>query len=99
VNTKLPQGRIRLAPDVVWRRFDDQAVVLNLKTAQYHGLNDTGTRILELLEATGGDPRATVDRLAEEYGTDVEDVSAKVATFLRSLDERELIETSPPPPG
>jgi Coenzyme PQQ synthesis protein D (PqqD) len=96
VDDGLPIGSVRLAPDVVWRRFDDQAVVLNLKTAQYHGTNETGARILELLEATGGDVRETVARLVEEYGAAREEVGEKVTSFLRSLRERELLDLSEP---
>lgn len=41
------------APDVVHESFDDEAVVLNLKTGNYYSLNETGKMIWQFLEAGG----------------------------------------------
>ena len=76
-----------IAPDVIFRRLDGEAVLLNLKTGNYFGLDPIGTRAWELilehhslervhsalLEEYDVDP----DRLAEDLLALVKDFSAK----------------------
>ena len=69
------QGRARVPDHVVQRDFQDETVVLNLETGQYHGLNPTARRMLAALiefdsialaatalEAELGMPRAHIER-------------------------------------
>ena len=71
----LPGGRARLPEHVVHRDFQEETVVLNLETGQYHGLNPTARRMLEAvvdadslalavtaLEAEFAVPRARLER-------------------------------------
>ena len=37
-------AQVSLAPDVVYRTFATETVILNLQTGRYHGLNKTGGR-------------------------------------------------------
>lgn len=85
-----PLRRLRIPEHVVFRRFGDQTVLLNLETGQYHGVNATGGRILELLGEIH-DPAETALRVAEEFGVAVERVSADVDQLCRALLERGLI--------
>ena len=84
--------RIRIPQHVVHRRLVDETVMLNVQTGQYHGLNETGGRILEVLEETG-DVETVVSRLAGEFGVDEELLRADVARFCEDLASRGLIET------
>ncbi len=82
---------VRIPDYVVHRRFPAETVLLNLDTGQYHGLNPTGGRMLEVLEEVG-----TIDeaarRLAEEYEQPEEEVRADLRTFCAGLADRGLIE-------
>ena len=43
---------VRIPPNVVYRTFARETVVVNLETGMYHGLNRVGGRMLEILEQT-----------------------------------------------
>lgn len=88
-------------PDhVVYRAFEAETLLLNLESGQYHGLNGTGGRMLEMLKESGGTVRDTVRALAEEYGVDGEEIEPDMAEFCRALVDRGLVElTSAEPDG
>lgn len=83
---------VHVPKHVVYRAFEAETVLLNLKTGQYHGLNRTGGRMLELLDELGGDVRKAIDGLAEEYGEDAADIEDGLASFCAALAARGLIE-------
>jgi hypothetical protein len=77
---------------VVFRTFEAETLLLNLETGQYHGLNATGGRMLELLKDTGGEVRESVTRLADEYDVDPETIGADMTEFCLALEGRGLLE-------
>jgi hypothetical protein len=89
--TELLAARVRLPQHVVHRSFVAETVVLNLRTGQYHGLNPTAGRMLEVLDtaATAG---ATVPELAGEYGVEPTKVEEDLIALCQGLLERGLIE-------
>jgi hypothetical protein len=71
---------------------DEGAVLLNLDTGVYFGLNPVGARIWELLET----PRSEAElqaSIAEELELDPEVALMDVREFLASLSERKLLGT------
>lgn len=86
----LSAGRVRVPQHVVHRSFDEETVLLNLETGQYHGLNQVAGRMLEELEQTG-DAQATARRVAEEFGVPVDRVEADLAQLLGQLRDRGLV--------
>jgi hypothetical protein len=60
---------IAVPPDVIFRVLDDEAVLLNLKTGTYFGLDAVGTRIWQLLTEHRSLARV-LDLLLEEYDVD-----------------------------
>ena len=88
----LLDARIRIPDHVVFRSFETETLLLNLNTGQYHGVNRTGGRLLQLLEETGGSVRGAVARLAEETDVSVQEISSDMAEFCAALAERGLIE-------
>jgi len=44
--------RLRRSDDVLFQNLDGEAVLLDLSSEAYFGLNDVGTRVWELLEST-----------------------------------------------
>jgi hypothetical protein len=82
----------RIPEHVIHRTFESETVLLNLKTGQYHGLNPTGGRLLELLKEGDGSIGAAVERLAAEYDRPVEEIGPDLARFCADLAERGLID-------
>jgi hypothetical protein len=81
---------MRPSPDVVWRDLEGEAVLLDLASGTYFGLNDVGTRIWQLLSA--GEP---VNRIAEvltgEYDVSSDDARRDVEALLAELRARKLV--------
>lgn len=75
---------------------EEGAVLLNVETGVYHGLNSVGAKIWEFLESprTEGD---LVDCIAEAFQVEPDAASADVREFLKGLDERELIQRTEAP--
>ena len=86
----LPTGRVSIPQHVVHRSFEQETVLLNLETGQYHGLNQVAGKMLAELEETG-DPGTVAHRVADEFGVPVERVEADLAQLLAQLRERGLI--------
>jgi hypothetical protein len=87
-----PATSIRPSPRAAYRKLTAGAgaVLLNLDTAAYHGLNEMGALIWSLIEGgtTYGDlVRGLRDRL-EDAPPQLE---ADVTSFLRDLEARDLV--------
>lgn len=89
----------RVPEHVVFRSFDAETVVLNLRTGAYHGVDPAGGRLLELLDENGGAVGPAVERLAAEHGAAPAEVAAGLAEFCAELAERDLIEIDAPGDG
>lgn len=87
-----------LVPEhVVYRSFEGETLLLNLDSGEYHGLNETGARMLELMRENSETVRETIGRLAEEYGVAASEIQDDLVEFCGSLAERGLVELVPPP--
>lgn len=89
----LADARLRVPEHVVFRSFDEETVVLNLDSGQYHGLNGTAGRMLELL-GENGSVNATASAVAAEFGQPVDRITADLVELCRSLLERGLLEVA-----
>ena len=84
---------IRVGESVVCAELDDEAVLLNLESGIYYGLDSTGTQIWRLLaEGIGEDE--LVDRLADEFDADPEGLRRDVEEFLGILSSKGLLSVS-----
>jgi hypothetical protein len=82
--------RASAAPQVLCRDLGDEAVLLDLATETYFGLNATGTRLWRLL--TGGATiRDALATLASEFDVDTETVDRDMTELLDELVERGLL--------
>ena len=62
----------RPSSDVVSTQLDEEeAVLLSLETQQYYSLNETGSRVWDLL-SDGHDAEAIAEAIAEEVGIEEE---------------------------
>lgn len=79
-----PPDAFRVPEHVLSRKLEDETVLLNMDSGEYFGLNDTGTRVWELL--TEGRGREEIARrLAEEFEVAAEAASDHVASLCEEL--------------
>ena len=82
--------RIVPKPDVIFRALGAEAVVLNLESGTYFGLNSVGTRIWLLLEQH--DLGEACKQLQAEYDASRERIEADVLALVDSLEGKGLVE-------
>ncbi len=86
-----PTARFRPKPDVLVRELEGEAVLLDLATGHYFGLNATGARIWSLL-AEGGDFATIRERLATEHALSPEAIDADLADLCAALERAGLVD-------
>lgn len=69
---------------------DGEAVLLHLDSGEYHGLNDSGLAVWELVDGQRS-ARAIAQEVHDRFDGVPEDVDDLVRTFLAALDERALL--------
>jgi hypothetical protein len=85
----------RVSDDVIFRELDREAVLLDLSSGRYYGLNAVGTRLWTLL-AGGADVEAIVEALAAEFDAETALITQDVRELLADLTERGLIVAASP---
>jgi hypothetical protein len=85
---------LRRASDVRYRRVGEEMVVLKQEAAEVLGLNESGGRVLDLLDARTP-VAALVERIASQYDVEPERLAANVLAFLGRLAEVGLVEEVP----
>ena len=82
---------VKAAKDVVFRELEGEAILLNLRTGIYFGLNAMGTRIWQLLsEHEKVDPVATM--LLDEYDITEEQLRGHLFEFVGKLKSKGLVD-------
>lgn len=69
----------------------DEAVILNLESGIYYGLNEVGARVWQLLQ-TPQSFSAIKERLLAEYEVDTETCEQDLVAILQDLQDAKLIE-------
>src|SRR5882724_2603885 len=87
-------SRVTVAPDVLFRIVGDEAVLLNLKTELYLGLDPVGTRMWTVL-TTAPSIKDAYETLLQEYDVDAEKLRSDLADFLGKLWLQTLITIDP----
>jgi hypothetical protein len=92
----LPQfsSRITPAPEVMFRIIGDEAVILNLKSELYLGLDPVGTRFWTVLHEAPS-IGAAYESLLSEFEVEPEQLRQDMDKLLRQLLEQKLIEVTP----
>ncbi len=86
--------RAAAGPDVVFRELDGEAVILNLETGLYFGLNEMGTRIWQLIEAHG-EVRRVFDALREEFDVADDRLRDDLLALVEQLRDKGLVHVTP----
>ena len=77
---------------VQWRVVDGEAVVVDVASTYYYGLNRTGTVVWRLLAERAMSREDLVACLASEYGRAPAEVDADVGALLEDLVRERLVE-------
>ena len=89
--------RAAVRPEVITRRVGDEAVILDVTSGVYFGLNGTGARVWQLLTA-GMTLAAVCEVMAAEYETGIAELQRDVLGLARELSARGLISVTVAPP-
>ena len=84
-------ARVTVPPGVMFRDLDGEAVVLELQSGRYYGLNETGTRMWLLLQEHGAVEPALRALLAE-YDVEEERLREELLSFVDTLSAQRLLE-------
>src|ERR1700694_3887107 len=86
--------RVTIAPDVLFRLVGEEAVLLNLTTELYLGLDLVGARMWTVLNDAPS-IQAAYDALLEEYEVEPDRLRQDIDELLGQLLEQGLIEVCP----
>ena len=90
-NAKLRNLTIVATKDQMSSDLSGEAVILNLKTGMYHGLDTVGTRIWNLLQESKT-VKDILDTLILEYEVELERCERELLALLQKLADEGLIE-------
>ena len=82
--------RLRASDDVAARALDGEAVLLDLASGTYFGLNEVGARVWELVEA-GTTLGALRRALLDEFEVEERELTTDLARLLADLEQRGLV--------
>lgn len=83
----------RHASRAAWRKVADEAIILDVESAEYYSLTGPGLRAWELL-GEGKTARHIAERLAEEYDAPYERIEADVEALVAELKRAKLVQTA-----
>ena len=86
-----PDSVVKVAPDVLFSEVQGEAVLLNVKTGIYFGLNQVGTSIWNSLEESVT-LRVLQEKLVEQYEASPERVWTDLSALIGNLHDRSLAE-------
>ena len=86
-------GLIHLSSEVLFRELQGEAVLLDLRSQHYFGLDEVGTRIWQLL-AEHGRAELVLKKLLQEFDVDEASLTVDLAEFLTRLESAGLISVS-----
>jgi len=83
--------RVTVPSHVLARFLDKESVLLNIETERYFGLDETGTRMWQLVTAA---PRIEIayQQLLDEYDVEAELLRANLTELLSRLVENGLLQ-------
>ena len=86
--------KLQIPENVVFQVLDGQAVVLNLDSGYYFGLNEVGTRFWQRLGETGS-LDTIVEGLLGEFEVERSVLEQDIAELINDLKTRKLVEEAP----
>jgi len=90
-NVSVENQKWRHAKYVAWRKVSDEAVILDMDTAVYYSLPDTGARIWELI-GQGKSLQEIIQIMVEEYDATEREVRKDVEELILKFQKEKIIE-------
>lgn len=84
-------ARVTVPEGVLFRDLAGEAVLLQLESGNYYGLNETGTRMWSLLVEHGRVEEALQD-LVQEYDAPPERLRQELFLFIETLVSQKLLD-------
>jgi hypothetical protein len=78
-----------ISPDVVFKELGGEGVLLDLASGIYFGLDETSTRLWQLLQ-THGSLRRVFDEMIAEFEVDPDRLEGDLLDFVADLTRRKL---------
>jgi hypothetical protein len=85
------ESTVKVAKDVIFQDLEGEAVLLNMQTEFYFGLDPMGTKIWHLL-AENGKVKTVAAKLLDEYDITEDQLQSHLSDFLERLRSNGLIE-------
>jgi len=82
--------RVRTPQDVLISNLQEEAVILNLDSERYYGLDDVGTRFLSVLN-TSDSIEAAYEVLRDEYDVDAQSLRQDLLELTENLLEQGIL--------
>ncbi len=82
--------RVTMSPEVLFRDLDGEAVMLDLNTERYFGLDEVGARMWQLL-AEHGHVETVVQLLLAEYEVEEDRLRQDLANLIAKMADAGLI--------
>ena len=82
---------VRRKDEIISGDVDGETVMMSIEGGNYHSLNQTGSRIWELLE-NPSTVAGIIKALKDEFDTKPEIITEEVYQFLEQLVERDVIQ-------
>ena len=91
------QDTVRISEDVVFRELDGEAVLLNLDSGIYFGLNEVGTRIWTVLGQDGA-LQSVFDAMKQQYDVVPERLEKDLLELVEQMSSKGLVQEHLPTP-
>ena len=86
-------SRVRIQDDVLFQELQGEAVLLNLKTGVYLGLDQLGTKIWQLLQEDGALSKV-MEVILQEYDVTQEKFAQDLLGLVGQMEQQGLVEVS-----
>jgi hypothetical protein len=84
------ETQVSAAPGVLVRELDGEAVLLNVQTEQYYGLDEVGTRMWAVLTGSSS-IQAALETLLAEYEVDAATLERDLLQLAQDLVAADLL--------
>lgn len=82
--------KIKISSEVLTQEVGGETVILDLKTESYFGLDETGTRIWQLLQEQK-DIQTITATMLNEYDVKEEQLEKDIQNLLKQLDKAGIV--------
>lgn len=82
--------KVKVSEDVVFRILGDEAVILNLASGVYFGLDTVGTRMWQLMSEHGSTDKV-IAAMLDEYEVEEGELRSDLEKLIEQLSEKGLV--------